>query len=474
MKPSDVARKIFDIEKTNNLFDVTINGIQIYPHVRMLLYYNILSSLDIFDSEGSPSKARKRVNVIINAARYALINTKRIQKSKNKRILIVESNRKDPELKRNIYMYHLVKNFNHKHLVLRFSNTQGIYSEEDKNDSSSIFFDYFNVIVFFYSKFLLKGKISKNFEAVSDLLSNTFDRGFKTKLNLRKTIYTHIAWRYASTRLALHMIKRMNLKLVILEDAYGHSYITNAAKILNIPVIELQHGLIYQYHLGYSYPDSIPGTIDIFPDYLLTFGDYWNKKANYPIKSETISATGFPHFDYLKNKSRHVLRDKHKILFMSQKTIGSHLMDIAIDVARKLPEYTIIYKLHPKQYIDYKKIIFTKEKPMNLILEDGSSFDVYDLFGQCSFLVGVFSTAVYEGLAYGGLKTIICKLPGYEYVEDLISNGDAKLASNADQIVNLIKQNNFVDSDRIRYFNDNAVDNMVNEIESIMKEMETL
>ena len=48
------------------------------------------------------------------------------------------------------------------------------------------------------------------------------------------------------------------------------------------------------------------------------------------------------------------------------------------------------------------------------------------MFGICNYVVGVYSTAIYESLVYG-CKTFLINIEGFQYMDYLIQNGYVKL-----------------------------------------------
>ena len=87
---------------------------------------------------------------------------------------------------------------------------------------------------------------------------------------------------------------------------------------------------------------------------------------------------------------------------------------------------TIFYKLHPGEYGRFKLypayIDLSKYKNVKFV-ED---VDLYSLLASSEYHVGVFSTALYEGMEFG-CKTLILDLPGIEYVTDLLTTGKASM-----------------------------------------------
>jgi hypothetical protein len=83
-------------------------------------------------------------------------------------------------------------------------------------------------------------------------------------------------------------------------------------------------------------------------------------------------------------------------------------------------EYKIKYKVHPNEDIGSYS-----ESHINLEVV-GSEVDVHTLLTESSIQIGVYSAALYEGLALG-CRTYIVDLPGCEHMDDVIKRGYADL-----------------------------------------------
>ena len=96
----------------------------------------------------------------------------------------------------------------------------------------------------------------------------------------------------------------------------------------------------------------------------------------------------------------------------------------------------MIYKLHPSEYADWKtRYPWLRESSVEVI--DDPRRSIYELFAGTDAQVGVYSTALFEGLAFG-LPTFIAKIPGWADMEILIQRNLATLVSNADELVNCL------------------------------------
>lgn len=237
------------------------------------------------------------------------------------------------------------------------------------------------------------------------------------------------------------IVKRISPRIIIETVGYGRTrmILNEIAKEYHIPTVELQHGTIYENHAAYQYCEK--DTIRQFPDYIFTFSEFWNKRMNSPIASEKIIAVGYPYFEKICDNYKLYANDEKRItiMFVSQGTIGKKLSELAVMVAQRLPasSYRIIFKLHPDEIIMWKQE-YTQLANTVEIEVVGREKGIYELFSQCDIQIGVYSTAIYEGLGFG-LTTLIYKIGHYEDMKCLIDSGYAHYVDNIDETINMIK-----------------------------------
>ncbi|GAA3145240.1 hypothetical protein GCM10010530_76140 [Kribbella aluminosa] len=211
------------------------------------------------------------------------------------------------------------------------------------------------------------------------------------------------------------LLKKHRIETVYLVVAYFHQHIVGAARDLGIRVVELQHGAISPFHLGYSYPGR-PDVADQ-PDELWCFGSYWTDVADLPAGMRT-KVTGAPFLPAPAPK-------QDRVVFLSQGTIGTELIRVAEAVARQHPELEVLYRLHPSERpADYAI-------PPGVQLSTGGS--TLDLLATATYQVGVSTTALFEGMALG-CRTAVADLPGHEYLDPAITKGHALLLRDPAQL----------------------------------------
>lgn len=262
---------------------------------------------------------------------------------------------------------------------------------------------------------MIEEEIHNRFDADVDVVNRA-----KSELQRRQTRY----WLYKK------LLKRVDPQLVVVVVSYGRETIVEVCHELGIPVAELQHGVIYSDHLGYAFTGERSKVT--FPDYLLTWGEFWGEGVNFPIPDDRVIPVGYPHLEQTATEYDDV-ESQEQILFISQGTIGEDLSKFALAIDQHSEiDHNIVYKLHPGEYDRWRE-----EYPWlvdaDFEIVDSSEPPLYELFAESSVQVGVYSTAIYEGLAFD-LETYVYDCSGSDVLEPLIEEGSAKLISSIDDL----------------------------------------
>ncbi|WP_206538427.1 hypothetical protein [Natronorubrum sulfidifaciens] len=228
------------------------------------------------------------------------------------------------------------------------------------------------------------------------------------------------------------LLERVNPELAVVVVSYGREPFIEACKEQDIPVVELQHGVIHEHHFGYLY--SGPRTKETFPDYLLTFGDFWKDSFEFPIPDDRVVSVGYPYLEESVDKYDDV-NTRDQLLFISQGTIGEQLSKFAMEVEQH-PEidHEIVYKLHPGEYDRWEdEYPWLLEADFEIV--DSSEPPLYKLFSESNVQVGVGSTAVYEGLCFN-LETFVYE--NSSVLQPLVDEGSAAVVSTADELASAL------------------------------------
>lgn len=444
MSVSDICNAFFYLEEKYNLNYQEIQGCYAWQLIRMHLYYDITRKTHMFGAPQQKSlsfldKVKSFTPFFKNSLLHNPFRGKYV-----KDILIFDHPRKVifngeycdiysnflVDLLKDNYSFEVLES---PYINQHFTKKQKYIKYTDRIDLGSYVYKKFNKIEFTQNERELVLKVQKELEEAFDI-----------KLNILWMLTTHILNFKYDFNTYVKLFKKRNPKMIFVVVSYENLAIVAAAKSLGIEVIELQHGTITDYHLGYSYPlkTRSDGEIPYFPDKILTFGDYWINDGNCPISKENIIPIGFSYFEAQSKDYINVEPVDNQVLFISQGVIGKYLSQIAYEFAKNQKDYEIIYKLHPGEYAtwreNYPELVEASAFD-NFKVIDNSEIPLYKLMAESAYQVGAFSTAIYEGLMFN-CKTFIVDVPGVEYLNDLIEKDYVyKIADVNDLIENFNK-----------------------------------
>lgn len=276
-------------------------------------------------------------------------------------------------------------------------------------------------------------KLKKRDRQKASELSKYFEHHFLADPN---NMENHLAFfvRYMNlySRSVADYLRKQRVKNLILVGSVGRAPLVHGAQMSGATVIELQHGVINKYHLGYSWPGVKP-TVGI-PDAILTYGNYWSDVTPLAMKSYITGASWLP-----TDQSTFDKQDK-LVLVTSQGPIGEKLFRFISNSARLLSGYSFIFQLHPSENPStYQKLAKDFDVPKNLEISESKPGKVYELMKQAEFSVGVSSTTLFEGMAMG-CKTLVVNLASSEYLEDAVNQGDALMVQSPEEFADRITE----------------------------------
>ncbi|WP_405292746.1 sialyltransferase [Methanobrevibacter sp.] len=449
----DICEVFFDIENKYNLNYHEIQGCYAWQLIRMHLYYDITRKTQIFNAPQQKSLSLfDKVKTFLPFFKNSVLKNP-FNGKYDKDILIFDHPRKVifkgeycdiysnflVDFLRDDYSFEVLES---PYLNKHYTKPQNYVLFTDAIQLGSYIHKKFNKVEFSESEKELILKVQGELEAT-----------FNIKLNLKWMLTTHILNFQYDFKKYVELFKKRKPKMVFVVVAYENHAIVAAAKYLGIEVIELQHGTITDYHLGYSYPKKtrLNGDIPYFPDKLLSFGDYWMNEETSPISRENIVPIGFSYFQEQSKDFMDIDVIDNQILFISQGVIGKYLSKLAFEFAKSQKDLKIIYKLHPGEYEtwrqNYPELVEASQFD-NFDVIDNSEIPLYRLLAQSNYQVGAFSTAIYEGLMFN-CKTFILDVPGVEYLNDLIEKGYVFKINDVDDL------NNNLDSFKPTYYDKN-------------------
>ena len=302
------------------------------------------------------------------------------------------------------------------------------------------------------------GEVSLINEVEKELLSR-----FGSEMDLKSMIKEDLSIRKVRLPMYRRLIRKVDPNIALLINSYnGRETFVEACQQEDVPVVELQHGVIGRYHMGYSFPRH---NKNVFPDYFFSFGDFWSDSVDLPLSDEKIYPVGYPYLERKVDKYPGA-REGDKVVFISQGTVGERLSRFAerLSEDQDLDE-EVVYKTHPNEQNSWEeKYPWLVDSDVTVVTDNPP---LYQLFSECKRQVGVYSTALYEGL-YFGLDTYILDAPGSEYMDYLIEEGHASLVSSVEEYVSERDCSDTSQIDREYFFINNSVDRFNAAIDDIL------
>ncbi len=156
--------------------------------------------------------------------------------------------------------------------------------------------------------------------------------------------------------------------------------------------IELQHGYITKNNIMYNYAKNIVSDDRVaagLPNYIFTYGEWWNTQMNCPIEKVSI---GNPYHDLCVKGLRRKNRNTKSILVIGIGENTEKSVVLAAQLADHLKEYQICFRPHPGERENALRTI----KNENLSVEIDDQVDLYTSLASRSIVVGEVSTVLFE------------------------------------------------------------------------------
>lgn len=240
-----------------------------------------------------------------------------------------------------------------------------------------------------------------------------------------------------------------------------HMAFIYACRQLNIPVIDLQHGVINEFHVAYGRWVNVPKCgYNILPNYFacwdqasadyinewsdadgysphqgIVFGNKFLEKMTLEHENETAGFLSF--FNKIQKEKEPT---KNIILTMQNKYL---LMDILKDILNSAPKSVFWWiRLHPMTTMEEKQSILlglSEISGLSYETTESSAHHLYSILPNMDVHLTLNSSVVIEALEFG-VPSVICEDLGFEYYQSMIDAGDAYAARTAEEAVSMIME----------------------------------
>jgi hypothetical protein len=475
--------KFIKLEYENNLFEKKIDNFSYWNFIRTFVY----AKAAIPKADISATVKKSSLSVTFNKILLKLsqipnfISKNPLWFLKQKDVMIINaSNRfKNGVHYDCIFTDELLVDFKHSYYVFEEAYLEKHFKPIRTKNIKYMDYVYFKESMkkILYKPFFNISKYEKEIADIKEIVKKV-NTEFGTEISeeevINKVFSYYLSYKFV-VRYYEKILDRVKPKVIIevCHYTFDRLAINELAKKRNIKIIELQHGTMGEYHESYNFYKKMD--ITTFPDYILLFGEFWKSTTRFPIGENKLIVTGYPYFESMistyKEKSKKYTQDKKIILFISQGPVGIELSKVATELNNLIDKnnYKIVYKLHPGEFktwkTDYPWLI---DKDIEVV--DTREKVIYDYFAVAKYQVGVYSTAIFEGLAFN-LRTFILKAYGHELTEQLYENGHATLIESALEIYNCLEDDS-IDHNKIKdeFWKDNALNNIKRAVDKIIKD----
>ena len=333
------------------------------------------------------------------------------------------------------------------------SAAPGYHYKSNKTPNKNLFYNDFNhFLPRIMSRLHLKNyKLSRNEKKDIRFISQKVDSSLGVSMSTwpSEQYESIIEYRQVQIKLYDWILERVDPLILVVVNRDRARPLIEVARNKNIPVVELQHGVINELHPGFRYPDeAVPATA---PTHFFTWGKEWGERIN--VSQFTLENIGYPYSNKEYNRVSSI-KKSNRIVIFSQHFCGNRMANIAIKLANLFAgsNTEIVFKPHPivgtcvenfyPQLQGSSVVTFTDQQP-----------DLYELFATSQAQVGVSSTTLFEGLRFN-LKTYVVDEYTCTYMDDLLSKDYAKMVSSAEEIYNDYISNEKMELNMTPYFSE--------------------
>jgi hypothetical protein len=473
MKTTDfeeICSDFLEFEEEKNLLNKKICGVYFWERIRFLVHKEIAGSLGLLEGGTDDDDS---FSEYLSGARLLLRNIFRKNPYLSPETLLLfygkgRRKRLDGNKWWDIYIDPILKELGESHVCL-----ERPYKISHARPAKTKELRYTDVIQ--YTSTLLQKlgissiTLSERESELLDRIESSIEARFGVPIDLYSMVNEDLSQRRARLPLYKRLLGRINPEVAFLTAAYnGRETFVEACQSEGIPVVELQHGVITKYHMGYSFPNEYK---HVFPNYFFSFGEFWSDTVDLPLPDDRVFNVGFTYSEKWFAEYRDI-ESADRIIFVSQPRIGERLSSFALAVSRSdAIDGEVVYKLHPKEYEGWEEQYPHLSNAAVSVISDEPP--LYELLGGATTQVGVNSTAIYEGLQFG-LDTYLLDAPGISYMEYLIESGYATVVSSPEEFIYKIESNatSGVDFDRTYFFESEPIEKFEDALETITNSQE--
>ena len=424
MKSSDLVNRFYKMEVDCNLFEIKDDyGICVWDIIR----YKVFAAIQWETKKNNRTTPKKQRRRYINAINSLLSSLYVILFVKRKYYFFLVSRNR----------YELSDSFfdqNAYDTLSLFDKKECLLNENYDVDNRLVYDGYplfrnSSVLVSFFKK----NQDEYNFSSIIRIIKEYFPN-FDLDFGSLNKEYKRFWEEYRYYRF---LFKRTKTEIVFITQSGLRKGLFYAAKSLKIPTIEFNHGIVFNGHMSYSYPQGINCT-NYNADIIFSLSNFWFKDMYLP--NTKVVPVGNSYF-YPRIDERPSVVDVHSLLVISANLTGEQLKDFLIESMlcdNTLKSIKIFFKLHPNQFNELEKYqSYFKDYENVMVVTNQHSVPEY--MKICAAMLTIQSTAAYEALQLGR-KVIIYKGDGYEVMKVIIGSPNTFFVNTPQGLINAVNE----------------------------------
>jgi len=352
---------ILKIEQNERLVNSKVDGILIWPWVRVKLFFFFLEKFEARTNTLNNSLDYNHSNKFKSVLKYLKEYLRIFLVRKGKFLFVGASSHREVFSNKSYNKFFdpfRSKNLNSDGILIEYSNSTDNAYLNKKNFS-------FNILKMYAKYFFKPGNSNTDFWLELQLILDreVFDLNKEDRsnfINKLKNKWSHVRLEAKIWRRILKILKPSKIFTLCYYSSSVYS-LNLAAHELKIPTIELQHGPVNKYHLAYGSFDKI-GHLQssaLIPDQFLVWDSFSLKVllSSFPLKKTNI--IGLPWFSFLNQHSTKSGRTKRKIIYALQpiSEIGELFPKFLISWIKESKENCLWQiRMHPRQFNERDEI----------------------------------------------------------------------------------------------------------------------
>ena len=425
---ANLCEFIWELEDKYDLLDYEIDDVKVWQYIRMEIYYLMAKDLGILEARNVSQQSFYIVlRNLLTLLKNLFIGNPFLMPNKQKEALVF-THGKSTKIKsefQDIYTMSLVDDLKKsKTSYLCFEKPYMGRHVRSRNPETK-YLDFILTASVFYGIFYNienKAALEKIKKVELDIKKHT-----EINIDIMKLIKRNVGRYKLGYFMYSRLFRKFNPKTIYSVASYSYlGDMIAAAKNLGIKTVELQHGVVSKYHMGYSFPKK--KSLLTYSNVFYSWGKFWNQAVANAF--DEVQIKGYTFFRNSINNYQELKKEK-KILILSQAALGEKIMNETLNFINIFSDHQILYKLHPAEYLNYKKYSSYSKLSKFENLTFYEDCDLYQLMSIAKIQIGVFSTSLYEGMGFS-CKTYLLNLNGIEYMQDLLDSGYAKVLKLSD------------------------------------------